>query len=186
MNDDNRISTYAGRYALNMPSLNCPTTFQTDPALRIQKNGDSWPTGMWRTDVESSLRGVDRFSSRVRCDAVLYNPVSNPVTNTPLENAPDEYFHTVYGRLEDPACTLRGTGWNRFEWLHHNPQETFETPFDFFIPSRWLDAEKMQTHAPWGHRTVGVHLAPPMGQSGMVQPEPSGCAGPGGQRALYL
>jgi hypothetical protein len=41
---------------------------------------------------------------------------------------------------------LRATGWNRWESLLHDPQLNFETPFDFFIPSRSLDKEHCKTH----------------------------------------
>ena len=63
-----------------------------------------------------------------------------------LSHAPDENFHMAFNRLTNPPCTLRATGWNRFDYLLRNPQETFETPFDFFIPSRLIDKEKCKTH----------------------------------------
>jgi hypothetical protein len=61
-------------------------------------------------------------------------------------NAPDESFPLTFNRLTNPPCTLRGTGWNRWEALPHQPQVTFETPFDFFIPARSLDKERCKTH----------------------------------------
>jgi hypothetical protein len=64
----------------------------------------------------------------------------------PLQNAEDENVPQTFARLVDPPCTLRATGWNRWQPLFHNPQETFETPFDFFIPSRDIDKEKYNTH----------------------------------------
>ena len=53
-----------------------------------------------------------------------------------LVNAPDLTLGVTYQRLYNPPCTLRATGWNRWDSLHHNPQDNFETPFDFFIPTR--------------------------------------------------
>jgi hypothetical protein len=144
--DDNRITSYAGRYYLNPPAMNCPTTFPVNSTTRIQKSGDSWVQGQWRTDVESDLKGIDRLGTKIRCDQMLYNPDTNTFTNTALINAPDENVPQTFARLVDPPCTLRTTGWNRWVPLHHNPQETFETPFDFFIPSRDLDKEKYNTH----------------------------------------
>ena len=38
-------------------------------------------------------------------------------------------------RLSNPPCTLRGTGWNRWEWLCQDPQEELR-PFDFNISNR--------------------------------------------------
>ena len=39
-------------------------------------------------------------------------------------------------RLSNPSCNLRGTGWNRWEWLCLNPQEKVEVPFDYNISNR--------------------------------------------------
>lgn len=144
--DDARITSYALRYYVNPPAANCPTTFPVDATVRIQKSGDSWVAGKWRTDVESDLKGINRFSQRVKCDDKLYNPDTNGMNNTPLRAAPDESFPTVFNRLYNPPCTLRATGWNRWEPLPHQPQLTFETPFDFFIPARTLDKEACRTH----------------------------------------
>jgi len=109
-------------------------------------SGASWPEAQWRTDVETDLMGVGRFSSRIKCDKDLYNPKTNVMNQVPLVNAPDEVVPMTFARLVDPPCTLRATGWNRFDTVFHNPQETFETPFDFFIPSRTLDKEIFNTH----------------------------------------
>jgi hypothetical protein len=68
------------------------------------------------------------------------------MTTTPLQDAPDENAPLTFNRLSNPPCTLRATGWNRWESLPHDPQATFETPFDFFIPSRDIDKEKYNTH----------------------------------------
>jgi hypothetical protein len=144
--DDMRITSYAARYYLNPPAANCPTTFPVNATTRIQKSGDSWVAGEWKTDVESDLKGIDRLGTRIRCDAVQYNPQTNRVNNIPLANAQDENVPQTFARLVDPPCTLRTTGWNRWQPLFHNPQETFETPFDFFIPSRDIDKEKYNTH----------------------------------------
>jgi hypothetical protein len=68
------------------------------------------------------------------------------MNNIPHSSADDENVPQTFARLVDPPCTLRTTGWNRWQPLFHNPQETFETPFDFFIPSRDVDKEKYNTH----------------------------------------
>ena len=144
--DDMRITSYAGRYYLNPPARNCPTVYPVNPTTRIQYSGNSWPEGLWRTDVETDLRGVDRISSRIRCEDRQYNPETNPFTQRQYKDAPDAEIPMTFARLDDPPCTLRATGWNRWYKLFHNPQETFETPFDFFIPSRDLDKERYNTH----------------------------------------
>ena len=144
--DDMRITSYAARYYLNPPAKNCPTTFPVNATTRIQASGASWPQGKWRTDVESDLKGIDRLGTKIRCDAVQYHPEYNPLNQTTMVHAEDEVVPLTFARLVDPPCTLRATGWNRWQPLFHNPQETFETPFDHFIPSRNLDKEKYNTH----------------------------------------
>ena len=144
--DDMRISSYMARYYLNVPNHNCPTTFVVDPTIRLQKTGQSWVSGAWRTDVESELRGTTRLGNRVKCDSAQYDPRTNKFTNAPYESAQDESFPTTFNHLVNPPCTLRATGWNRWVSLPHQPQDTYETPFDYFIPARQLDKERCKTH----------------------------------------
>lgn len=153
--DDNRIRTYASRYMLNPPAMNCPTTFPANATVRLQKSGDAWVKGQWRTDVESDLRGIDRLGTRIRCDDALYNPDTNFMNQQGVDNAGDQVVPLTFSRLVDPPCTLRATGWNRWTPLFHNPQETFETPFDFYIPSRNLDKERYNTHSAQSCWNVG-------------------------------
>ena len=141
-----RITSYAMRYYLNPPEANCPVSFPVEATTRIQMSGASWPAGQWRTDVETDLKGINRFGSRVKVDSALYNPETNKLNQIPLVAAPDENAPLLFQRLVNPPCTLRATGWNRWQPLTHQPQLNFETPFDFFIPSRTLDKERCKTH----------------------------------------
>jgi hypothetical protein len=144
--DDMRISGYAVQYYTNAPGINCPSSFPVDATTRIQKSGASWVAGQWKTDIESDLKNINRLSSRVRGNNQSYNPTTNKFNKMPLEAAPDESFPEIFNRLSNPPCTLRATGWNRWQDMPHNPQLTFETPFDFFIPSRNNDRVKYRTH----------------------------------------
>lgn len=145
--DDMRITSYSLRYMVDPPEARCPTSFPVDPTTRIQMSGDGWVAGQWRTDVESDLKGINRFGTRVRCDQKLYNPETNGMNKLPYVNAPDETFPQIFNRLSNPPCTLRATGWNRWQDMPHQPQLTFEQPFDFYIPARDLDKEKCKTHS---------------------------------------
>jgi hypothetical protein len=144
--DDMRITSYAARYYLNPPEHNCQTVVPVNATARNQASGNSWVAGQWKTDVESDLFNINRFGSRIRCNDKLYNPETNRMNALGYVNAPDETFPLTFNRLTNPPCTLRATGWNRFEALPHQPQLTFETPFDFFIPARSLDKERCKTH----------------------------------------
>tara|TARA_B110000211_G_scaffold235008_1_gene308371 strand:+ start:11832 stop:12479 length:648 start_codon:yes stop_codon:yes gene_type:complete len=39
-------------------------------------------------------------------------------------------------RLSNPACNVRGTGWNRWEWLCSDPQDQCIMPFDSNVSNR--------------------------------------------------
>ena len=134
--DDMRITSYSARYYLEKPEHNCPSSFPAEATIRMQYSGASWPQGQWRTDVESDLKNINRLGTRVKNNHVQYNPDTNKINQVPLENASDLSMGLTFQRLSNPPCTLRATGWNHWEHLPHNPQENFETPFDFFIPSR--------------------------------------------------
>ena len=134
--DDMRITSYAVRYQLDKPEHNCPSSFPAEPSVRLQYSGASWPQGKWKTDIESDLFNINRLGTRVKNNAIQYNPERSELNNAPMENAADLTLGVTYQRLYNPPCTLRASGWNRWDTLHHNPQENFETPFDFFIPSR--------------------------------------------------
>jgi len=142
--DDARISTYAGRYAF-VPFRNCPTSFPVDSTTRLQESGASWVSGKWKTEVESDLKGIGRPPTRWRTDQLHYDPRTNAMNNSGLTNAPDESQPLNFNRLTNPPCTLRTTGWNRWQPLFHDPQATFETPFDHFIPSRDIDKQRCRT-----------------------------------------
>ena len=86
------------------------------------------------------------MGTRVRCDDKQYNPDKNDFNNTYYKSAPDMSFPMTFNKLTNPPCTLRATGWNRWIDVPHQPQATFETPFDFYIPSRDLDKERNKTH----------------------------------------
>ncbi len=144
--DDMRITSYALRYYVNPPDANCPVSFPVEATTRIQKSGASWVAGQWKTDVESDLKGINRLNSRTWCNTAAYNPDTNRMNNIPLQAAPDENVPLLFQRLTNPPCTLRATGWNRWEPLPHQPQLNYETPFDFFIPARLLDKTRCKTH----------------------------------------
>jgi hypothetical protein len=94
----------------------------------------------------SRVRAGDAPNACPEGREALYHPATNFFNNQPVANAPDANLPMVFNRIDNEPCTLRCTGWNRWAPLFHNPQETFEQPFDFFIPSRTIDKEKCRKH----------------------------------------
>lgn len=144
-------------------------------------------------DVESDLHNLPRRATRAACGggggeaAGPYHPeqgrrlasacgagaVLPDCAGLPVEDT----------RLNNPPCTLRGTGWNRWEWLCQDPQDTALLPFDVgvdtalvakdnhrpalpcpisaapLLPPARHDAGAMATDAPpaWAQEILGRH-----------------------------
>ena len=65
----------------------------------------------------------------------LRNPWNRPGDNN-LVNFPKCFFPTEDSRLTNPAQNLRGTGWNRFDPLCHDPQKDVTFPGNYNTPTR--------------------------------------------------
>jgi hypothetical protein len=88
-------------------------------------------------DVDSELQGITRKASRFAGDK--YHPAQGAQfckERTRVVMCADEGTLSEDTRLSNPPCTLRSTGWNRWEWLCKNPQERVEMPFDANINSQ--------------------------------------------------
>ena len=153
--------TGPGNYTFTKPVL-CNPCYPYPPTVRLQKKGNSTINPyLMDTDLESDLMGITRFASK--CPNKLYKPVcpdcecesgelcGQGVTNCSrtrrngercdavedqLNDWPDCFVPSESTRLSNPPCTLRGTGWNRWEWLCQNPQDKIEVPFDYNINNR--------------------------------------------------
>ena len=110
-----------------------------EPTTRLQKWGASQLVEHHRTDVESDLFNINRPSVKSPCGG--YNPNTNRYNGIKPTPMPEASFTQTYNRLGDPPCTLRGTGWNRWEYLCQNPQENVMMPFDWFVPGRILSKD---------------------------------------------
>lgn len=157
--DDMRITSYSIRYQLDKPEHNCPSSFPAEPTVRLQYSGASWPQGQWKTDIESDLFNINRLGNRVKNNALQYNPLTNKMNQNSMVNAPDVTLGGTYQRLYNPPCTLRATGWNRWDTLPHNPQDNFETPFDFLIPSRTQSKDEWVKQYCYKNIEKAVHKA---------------------------
>lgn len=125
-------SARIGNYALEAPVRNCGACFSRDPFVRVQRGGTAAscvPAAL--TDVDSDMMGLLRTLSRC--------PDQPPRFTCEASAGPAECGDTPFTeatRLSNPPCTLRGTGWNRWQWLHFDPQEHATTPFQTQIANR--------------------------------------------------
>ena len=134
---DLKQSVGPGQYTVGTPRVDCEACFAADPAVRMSSvprvsTGVSVsPDSL--TDVESELFLLTRKASG--CPIQKFLPTSRE--GGPLRSFPDcKTLPREDTRLSNPTCTLRCSGWNRFEWLCQNPQEKALVPFDFNINNR--------------------------------------------------
>jgi hypothetical protein len=134
MVEDNEISTGPGRYRLAPPNAYGNAVFAPNPTVRVQRWGASHDMTSTKTDVESDLWNISRPTTRTACGQ--YAPEQGAAVAERLTAMPEADFPQTHARLVDPPCTLRGTGWNRWEWLCQNPQENVMMPFEWHVDTR--------------------------------------------------
>jgi hypothetical protein len=119
---------------LEAPNGYCNATFVPEPTTRLQKWGDAQVETYGKTDVESDLFNINRNTTKEVCGQ--YDPNDNRMNKADKRAIKESSFPQTHARLNDPPCTLRSSGWNRFQWLGQNPQENVMMPFDWYIPGR--------------------------------------------------
>ena len=137
-----RRSIGPGMYMLGTPgddcTYGCSKDVPADPFVRYQAWGPGSCAPGSAVDDGSELRGLNYKASKCASDAYApgkyneqgacfagRNGSAASVRNTPCA-APVEST-----RLSNPPCTLRATGWTRWEWLCWDPQERAIIPFDW-------------------------------------------------------
>ena len=162
-----------GDYMLGTPQMNCRMCFSTDPALRVA-SGVSKCANIPIIDVDSELKNITRPASD--CPSEKYFPGAGKQCN--LQNYQVcEALPTEDTRISNPTCTLRCTGWNRWEWLCQNPQDKALVPFDNNINNRLVVKDN---HRPCVPHPINQAIAlPDLNDSeAMVQYNPDSCMKP--------
>lgn len=149
-----RRSTGPGMYMLGTPANDCAPCgrdIPADPYLRWQAWGPGFcPVGD-TVDVGSELRGLPYRNSK--CSADQYLPgkyQEKPAVCQAAGTQPARacMAPTENTRLSNPPCTLRGTGWNRWEWLCEDPQERALIPFEWNTSYRIVAKDNHQPCIP--------------------------------------
>ena len=126
-----------GLYHINTPyndCMECEADIPADPYLRYQKWGPNTCTMKSAVDDSSELLGLNYKLTKCNADEYLPGKYSKKGACAPrgnvkprdCDNRPQEST-----RLSNPPCTLKGTGWNRWEWLCVDPQEHALEYFDW-------------------------------------------------------
>lgn len=121
-----------GEYQLATPHTSCEPCMSKDARMRVQQNGVNINGHPKLIDINSEILNINRDLSN--CSRQKYNPKFNKDNNIERNNELLKYVECANlvsedTKLSNPPTTLRGTGWNRWEWLPMNPQENIIEPF---------------------------------------------------------
>lgn len=161
-----RRSIGPGMYMLGTPGADCKERCSkdvpADPFIRYQAWGPGTCVPGSAVDDGSELLGLNYKASKCSTDTYLpgkyniqgqcYAGARGRSTSPRACMAPTEST-----RLSNPPCTLRATGWNRWEWLCWDPQERAIIPFDWNVSYRIVSKDN---HVPCLER--------PLDQSGFI------------------
>jgi hypothetical protein len=120
-----------GEYNLNTP-INQDQVFYSNPSIPLNKYGAS-VCDQNVIDVDSELMGLN--VKHTKCPSKKYKPSDKPFCKL-VHMKENDMLSSEETRMSNPPCTLRGTGWNRWEWLCTDPQEKAITPFETNINNR--------------------------------------------------
>lgn len=137
-----RRSVGPGMYMLGTPAndcgIECTRDIPADPFLRYQGWGPNTCAPGSAVDDGSELRGLNYKASK--CSADSYTPGKYSAQGTCFAKGTTDpracTAPTEPTRISNPPCTLRSTGWNRWEWLCFDPQERALIPFEWNVSYR--------------------------------------------------
>lgn len=165
----------------------CTRDISADPFLRFQGWGPNTCAPGKAVDDGSELWGLNYKASK--CSADQYTPGKYSAkgacavagTGNPRACAAP----TESTRLSNGPCTLRGTGWNRWEWLCYDPQDKALVPFEWNVSYRTvvkdnhtpiLEAPMDQTmFVPTAGRDPAQASAPVDPKDTWIKQLPAGC-----------
>lgn len=124
-----------GKYQIQTPIISNDDQFFTSPYIRLDKSQVATCKNMALIDVDSELLGLNMKNSKCPKKRGIDSQFCE---NTKLKDVNNSFMSPEDTRFSNPACTLRGTGWNRWEWLCENPQKYAITPFQTDINNRMV------------------------------------------------
>jgi hypothetical protein len=137
------ISTFTGKYMLNVPGPGIDSGFQMDPFMRLQGWGANLRTNT--TNLESDLRGMTRRTNK---DCVGVNNYKKHAALTSKQYYGSCRPYTEQSRAITPAWEVRETEQSHWMYLPLNPQEHVCMPFHNNICSRILEKDYYRPTVP--------------------------------------
>lgn len=131
------ISSFTGKYMLDVPGNGLDMPFMDDAQIRMQKWGSNLHTN--RVELESELFSVNRKISRDYLDSDEYKKFK--VNSNPIQQFSSRNPFVEESRSSHPAFMYRELETNRWETPWINPQENLEKPFNYNIQTRILEKD---------------------------------------------
>jgi len=132
----NAISTFAGRYAMDVPGPGDKMDFNADPHLRLTGWGANFRENMM--DINSDLRGLTRPLNR---DLPNVNCYKKHAAHSSTISYGEINYITDDSRATHPAWTYRDAEMNRWEQPMLNPLDQLEKPFHNNLNTRILERD---------------------------------------------
>jgi hypothetical protein len=131
------MSSFSGRYALDVPGPGLDLPFVEDAQVRLQKWGANLQSN--RVDLECELFSINRKISRDYNDQDEYKKFT--VESFPIQAFSSRNPFVEESRSSCPAFMFREFETNRFETPWINPQANIEKPFNDNIQTRILEKD---------------------------------------------
>jgi len=140
-------------YQLGTPNISCEPCMPKDPGFILQRSGTSVAKEQSLIDVDSELLNITRPLSNNPVKKFLPKFTKDGEINNDPHSKKLHFKECVMPtredtRLSNPPSTLRGTGWNRWEWLCQDPQERVLMPFDYNIQNRIVSRDNHRPSLP--------------------------------------
>ena len=132
-----QISTSAGRYAINVPGNGIKPCFMLDPAIRMQKWGGNLRTN--KVNLESDLLGLHE---NLNMDVIQNKTYVKKVVKSSKKEYPNCIPFTDQTRATHPAWMLRDITKDNMQYLHLDPQENVQMPFENNVSTRIVEKNK--------------------------------------------
>ena len=137
-----------GLYQLDKPRVKCNQCYpyQSTPVIESDVTRANFDLSTNLIDVNSELKGITRQASRnPEKQFQAGNIRENIVDLTPWQ---EQIIPNEESRTTHPACTLRGTGYDRWDWVCPNPQDNFQRPFKNLINNRLIVKDNHRPQIP--------------------------------------
>ena len=137
-----------GLYQLDKPRVMCKQCYpyKSTPSIESDVSRNNFDLNRNLVDVNSELKGLTRSASKNPEKHYQAASIRGNIVNlTPWQ---DQIIPNEESRTTHPSCTLRGTGYDRWDWVCPNPQDNFQKSFKNLINNRLIVKDNHRPQIP--------------------------------------